>query len=92
MSDTIKRVDGAGLVLETLERADLRVVQTPQAFAARLLRRAHEQVEGDASDDAWLVEHLGAGVRVVAGEAQALKVTTPQDLARVRALLAEGAG
>lgn len=92
MSDTIKVVDGAGLVRETLERSSLRAVQTPQAFSAALLRRAHAAVEGDASDDAGLVERLGAVVRVVEGEARALKVTTAEDLERLRALLAAGEG
>ena len=92
VSDTIKVVDGAGLVRETLERSSLRAVQTPQAFSAALLRRAHAEVEGDASDDAWLVERLGAAVRVVEGETQALKVTAAQDLERLRALLAAGEG
>ena len=67
-------------------------MQTPQAFATALLRRAHAEVDGDAPDDAWLVERLGEPVRVVEGEAQALKVTTAADLDRVRTLVAEGAG
>jgi 2-C-methyl-D-erythritol 4-phosphate cytidylyltransferase len=84
--DTIKVVNDEGLVLETSERSSLRAIQTPQVFSADLLRRAHKEVEGDASDDAWLVEQLGATVRVVKGEPAALKVTTAEDLERIRAL------
>ena len=90
VADTIKRVDGEGLVRETPERASLRAIQTPQAFDAGLLRRAHATIEGDATDDAALVEQLGAPVRVVEGEPQAFKVTTAEDLERLRLLLADG--
>ena len=87
-TDTIKAVDAEGRVRETLHRSSLRAIQTPQAFAGPLLRRAHREVEGDASDDAVLVERLGEPVWVVEGEPEALKVTTAEDLARVRRLAA----
>lgn len=90
VADTIKRVDGLGVVIETLPRAELRAIQTPQAFAGDLLRRAHSLDDVDATDDAVLVERLGAPVHVVDGEATNLKVTTSDDLERVRALLARG--
>ncbi len=90
VADTIKRVDGPGVVRETLPRAELRAIQTPQAFAGDLLRRAHDLDDADATDDATLVERLGVPVHVVDGEAANLKVTTPDDLERVRALLARG--
>lgn len=88
VADTIKRVDLEGLVTETLVRASLRAVQTPQAFSGALLRRAHAAARDEATDDAALVEALGAPVATVAGEAANLKVTTPGDVALVRALLA----
>ncbi|MYE46498.1 MAG: hypothetical protein F4X25_07055 [Chloroflexi bacterium] len=90
VADTIKRIDAEGLVRETPDRASLRAIQTPQAFDADLLRRAHATIEGDATDDAALVEQLGAPVRVIEGEAQAFKVTTAEDLERLRALLGDG--
>ena len=90
VADTIKRVDGDGLVQDTPDRASLRAIQTPQAFDAELLRRAHATIEGDATDDAALVEQLGAPVRVIEGEQQAFKVTTAEDLDRLRALLGGG--
>lgn len=90
VADTIKRVDGDGLVRETPDRASLRAIQTPQAFDADLLRRAHAEIKGDATDDAALVEQLGAQVRVIEGEPQAFKVTTAEDLERLRALLPGG--
>ena len=77
--DTVKRVDGDGLVTATLERGGLVAVQTPQAFAAGALRAAHAGA-GDATDDAALVEAAGGQVSVVAGEPTNAKVTEPGDL------------
>lgn len=86
VSDTIKVVDGADNVTRTLDRASLVAVQTPQAFGANFLRRAHAQ-EGEATDDAALVEALGATVRVVPGDPRNLKITTPADLGTAESLL-----
>jgi 2-C-methyl-D-erythritol 4-phosphate cytidylyltransferase len=87
LADTVKRVDERGRVVETPPRAALRAVQTPQAFAGAVLRRAHDADDEDATDDAALVERLGLEVWTVQGEASNVKVTTPEDLAVVRALL-----
>lgn len=87
VSDTIKRVDGEGRVLETLDRAPLRAVQTPQAFAGDVLRRAHRAIHDDVTDDAGMVERLGLPVIVVAGDPTNIKVTTPADLELARALI-----
>jgi 2-C-methyl-D-erythritol 4-phosphate cytidylyltransferase len=82
--DTLKQVVGDAVV-GTVGRDGLVSVQTPQAFRADLLRRAHEG-EPDATDDARLVEALGATVRVVPGDPRNLKVTTPADLEIAQAL------
>jgi 2-C-methyl-D-erythritol 4-phosphate cytidylyltransferase len=87
-ADTIKRVDAGGRVVETIDRRQLVGVQTPQAFRAAALRRAHE-TEPDATDDAALVEGAGGQVVVVPGDRRAVKVTTPDDLLFARALLDE---
>ncbi len=86
VSDTIKVVDGASNVTRTLDRAALVAVQTPQAFGAEVLRRAHA-AGGEATDDAALVEALGATVRVVPGDPRNLKITTPADLGTAEGLL-----
>ena len=78
LADTVKRVDG-DRVLETLDRGDLVAVQTPQAFRADVLRKAH--VSGaDATDDAALVEQAGGTVVVVPGEPGNCKITHRDDL------------
>jgi 2-C-methyl-D-erythritol 4-phosphate cytidylyltransferase len=86
VSDTIKVVDGSRRVTATLDRAALVAVQTPQAFEADLLRRAHAG-GSEATDDAALVEALGATVRVVPGDPRNLKITTPADLDTAEHLL-----
>jgi len=90
--DTIKAVDGAGNVTTTLDRSTLVAVQTPQAFRAGSLRRAHEQAGTGATDDAMLVEALGGTVRVVPGEPGNLKITDPDDLGAAERLLASPEG
>jgi 2-C-methyl-D-erythritol 4-phosphate cytidylyltransferase len=82
--DTLKRVEGDA-VTATVERDGVVAVQTPQAFRADVLRRAHAS-RSDATDDAGLVELLGATVRVVPGEPRNIKVTTLADLELARAL------
>ncbi len=91
--DTIKRVTGDGVVVETLDRGLLVRVQTPQCFRAGVLRRAHAEVAGDAPDDAALVEAIGGRVVTVAGDPENLKVTHAHDLAVAAAILdARGSG
>ena len=85
-ADTIKRVrDGA--VVETLPRDQLVAVQTPQAFAAGVLRAALAGEIADASDCASLVESRGGRVKVVEGDRRLLKVTSAEDLALVESWL-----
>jgi 2-C-methyl-D-erythritol 4-phosphate cytidylyltransferase len=88
VADTVKRANATGLVEATVARDALWLAQTPQAFRAELLRRAHAATEVDATDDAALVELLGEPVRLVPGSRDNLKVTTPEDLALAEALIA----
>lgn len=85
ISDTVKRVDG-DLVVETLDRAELVTVQTPQAFVAPVLRACVESTQ-TATDCASLLETSGGRVRIVQGDERLLKVTTRADLERVAAWL-----
>jgi 2-C-methyl-D-erythritol 4-phosphate cytidylyltransferase len=78
VADTIKQVRD-GHVVATLDRAQLVAVQTPQAFDARALRRAHA-AGGDATDDAALVEAAGGRVVVVPGDPANTKITLRADL------------
>ncbi|MHB1505052.1 MAG: 2-C-methyl-D-erythritol 4-phosphate cytidylyltransferase [Acidimicrobiales bacterium] len=85
LSDTLKRVEGR-TVTATLDRSALVAVQTPQAFRADALRRAHAS-GGEATDDAAMVEALGATVHVVPGDPRNVKLTGPADLVVAEAML-----
>ena len=76
--DTVKRVVD-GQVAATLDRDELVAVQTPQAFAAAALRKAHAAC-GDATDDAALVEAAGGRVTIVPGDPANAKITLRTDL------------
>ncbi|MFI9587189.1 2-C-methyl-D-erythritol 4-phosphate cytidylyltransferase [Streptomyces sp. NPDC052236] len=96
LADTVKEVVPQAKgdpepVVSTPDRARLRAVQTPQGFDRDTLVRAHETlaVDGEgATDDAGLVERLGAPVVVVPGHEEAFKVTRPLDLVLAEAVLA----
>ncbi len=82
LTDTIKRAHD-GLVAETLDRSSLFAVQTPQGFARGILEQAHAKALENAwsvTDDAALLERLGLPVRLVPGEMENRKITTPEDL------------
>ncbi len=85
VSDTVKRVRD-GRVVETVARAGLVAVQTPQGFRADVLRAAH-RVGAVDTDDAALVEANGGTVVVVPGERRNLKLTVAADLELAEALL-----
>src|SRR5690349_22519285 len=82
VGDTLKRVGSDGGVQETVSRDGLWAVQTPQAFAADVLRRAQTS-GGEATDCAGLVEAAGGRVKVVEGDPRLLKVTSAADLETV---------
>ncbi|MEO6886578.1 MAG: 2-C-methyl-D-erythritol 4-phosphate cytidylyltransferase, partial [Jatrophihabitantaceae bacterium] len=92
VADTVRAVDPvSGLLGQTVDRAGLVVVQTPQGFDRRLLVRAHAQASTDqASDDASLIEAIGATVSAVAGDEDAFKITRPLDLALAELVAAKG--
>lgn len=91
VADTIKAVDANSVVIATPERAGLRAVQTPQGFHTELLLRAYERSESaesaDVTDDAAMVENLGAQVFVVDGDPMAFKITTALDLVLAEAVV-----
>jgi 2-C-methyl-D-erythritol 4-phosphate cytidylyltransferase len=90
IKDTIKEVDGQGMVHQTLERSRLWAIQTPQAFPAKLLRKAYEEAykhKVTATDDAALAERAGNKVRVIMGSYENIKITTPEDLVLAEEIL-----
>ena len=90
VTDTIKSVDSHGRVGETFNRATLRAVQTPQAFAFAPILEAHRRAvrEGrtDFTDDAAIAEWAGMQVKVFDGDAANIKITYPEDFMRAEAM------
>jgi 2-C-methyl-D-erythritol 4-phosphate cytidylyltransferase len=85
--DTVKEVGPDGLVLGTVDRSALRMVQTPQGFRRAVLAAAHAGAADPLTDDAGLVEKAGVPVSCVPGSELALKITLPADLVIAEALL-----
>jgi 2-C-methyl-D-erythritol 4-phosphate cytidylyltransferase/2-C-methyl-D-erythritol 2,4-cyclodiphosphate synthase len=89
VADTVKTVDAAGNVTGTIDRANLRMVQTPQAFSFAALLEAHRRARTagreDFTDDAALAEWAGLAVTTFEGEAGNVKLTTNEDFARAEA-------
>jgi 2-C-methyl-D-erythritol 4-phosphate cytidylyltransferase / 2-C-methyl-D-erythritol 2,4-cyclodiphosphate synthase len=82
-TDTIKIVDGDGVVVETPDRARLRAIQTPQAFRFGALHEAHRRAAregmGGFPDDGALAEWAGLSVAVFEGEPANVKLTHESD-------------
>lgn len=88
--DTLKQVDESGSIVKTVDRNAIWMAQTPQAFKYELIKKAHDQACMDdyqGTDDASLVERLGAPVRIISGSRNNFKITTKEDLETARALL-----
>lgn len=88
--DTLKQVDDDGRVIGTLDRAAVWAAQTPQVFRAGALRRAYAEASSQGyrgTDDASLVERAGGSVKMLAGPRDNLKITVPEDVPVVEALL-----
>lgn len=85
--DTVKKVDAAGTVYETLDREQLRTVQTPQGFSRTALTAAHQKALAEnlaVTDDAALLELCGVPVVITPGDIANRKITTPADLELLR--------
>jgi 2-C-methyl-D-erythritol 4-phosphate cytidylyltransferase len=81
--DTVKSVVGEGWVSGTVPRESLWLTQTPQAFRREVILAAYDRAAADGfygTDDASLVERTGIPVRMIPGDRDNIKVTTPDDL------------
>jgi len=87
VKDTIKTVLPEYLVTGTPARETLWAAQTPQLFRYDLLLKAHQTYAETMTDDAAMVESLGHPVKMFLGSYENLKVTTPEDLILVEALM-----
>jgi 2-C-methyl-D-erythritol 4-phosphate cytidylyltransferase len=88
--ETLKQVDTSDHIIRTLKRDDVWLAQTPQAFRHDLIRKAHDRarMEGySATDDACLVERLGATVKIISGSRNNIKITIKEDLEMAQSIL-----
>jgi len=92
IKETVKEKDEHDIVVKTLPRDRLCIIQTPQAFRYQLLKKAHQKAKSEnlkASDDAALLERLGERVKVIPGEESNIKITTLFDFKIAEILLKE---
>ncbi|OGP85052.1 MAG: 2-C-methyl-D-erythritol 4-phosphate cytidylyltransferase [Deltaproteobacteria bacterium RBG_16_58_17] len=90
VKDSVKEVNSAGWVIKTVTREGLWLTQTPQAFRKPLILAAYERAAADGfcgTDDASLVERMRVPVRMIPGDYDNIKVTTPEDLTLGEAII-----
>ena len=90
VKDTIKRADKEGYIIDTPNRSELWITQTPQSFKTDLVKMAYKKMKGELekgnttlniTDDAMVVEEFTTNqVRFVQGDYKNIKVTTPEDI------------
>ena len=88
--DTLKRADDGGRVAQTVAREQLWRALTPQMFRRDILQRALEGALSrglSVTDEAQAVEALGLQPKLVAGDADNIKITLPEDLPRAERIL-----
>jgi 2-C-methyl-D-erythritol 4-phosphate cytidylyltransferase len=88
--ETLKQVDASDHIIRTLKRDNVWLAQTPQAFRHDLIRKAHDhaRMEGYfATDDACLVERLGATVKIIPGSRNNIKITIKEDLEMAQSIM-----
>jgi 2-C-methyl-D-erythritol 4-phosphate cytidylyltransferase len=89
VEDTVKLIEG-DKIMDTLDRTKIRRVQTPQGFSYQVLKTALSRARDEeyfGTDEATLVERMGGEVALVEGDPKNIKITTPDDLRIVEALI-----
>jgi len=93
VTETVKETDSKDRVLRSIDRRDLWLIQTPQIFRWEDIHLAHQEAlkHGweEATDDAFLIEKMGIPVKIIKGEDDNVKITTPQDLDMARFLISK---
>ena len=93
-TDTVKRGNADGVIVDTLPRSEIFLAQTPQVFRTAVLRDALALARdsSDATDEAMLAEEAGHHVHLVQGDARNVKITTPADLEMVERMWGSSQG
>lgn len=93
VKDTIRRVSDSGWYDKSMDRSDLRAMQTPQSFEYKLIKGAFDNMRADVAgpemtDDVMVLEKYGdATTFFIPGSFENIKVTTPEDLLLAEAIL-----
>lgn len=87
LADTLKQSNAESRIQKTIPREALWQAQTPQMFRYALLKNALENFNGASTDEAQAVEALGLQPKLVVGSLRNMKITYPQDIALVEALM-----
>jgi 2-C-methyl-D-erythritol 4-phosphate cytidylyltransferase len=89
--ETVKEIDSQGRVLRSIDRRHLWLIQTPQIFRWEDINLAHQKARAhgweEATDDAFLIEKMGIPIKIIEGEEDNIKITTPQNLEFARFLI-----
>lgn len=83
VKDTVKQADENNIIKKTVDRSDLWLIQTPQAFETELILKAHKKAAHDkiaVTDDCSVVEYYGEKVRILEGKYENIKITTRSDI------------
>jgi 2-C-methyl-D-erythritol 4-phosphate cytidylyltransferase len=91
--DTLKQISCSGDIEKTIERNNIWLAQTPQAFKYNMIKRAHEYARMNGhtgTDDANLIEKMGNVVKILKGSKMNIKITTREDLRLAEVMLREG--
>ena len=93
VKETVKELDDQGMVSQSVHRSHLWLIQTPQIFQFEDINLAHQKAIQDgweeATDDAFLIEKMGIPVKIIEGEENNIKITTPRDLDIARFLMSK---
>ena len=93
VKETVKEIDGQGRVMRSVDRRPLWLIQTPQIFMWEDINLAHQKALKhdweEATDDAFLIEKMGINVKIIEGEENNIKVTTPNDLDIARFIISK---
>ena len=86
--DTIKIGNDKNEVVETTDRANTWIVQTPQCFDTEILKFVHEKYKNiEVTDDCSLVEKEGVIVKLIEGDYTNIKITTKEDMEIAKKLI-----
>ena len=88
LKDSIRQLSKEGST--TVNRANYKIVQTPQTFDVSLIQKAYQQKQEDSfTDDASVLEQGGGQIHLVEGDYSNIKITTPEDLIVAESLLSK---